>query len=133
MKVPAHTSITVSCKANLGMLHQRMSMAFTPDTDCLPEGNSIPDSVVVVKSGAANKVNVLVVNETSHNIQLDKNTYLGNVEIIKSTTPLQIKKVSAINNDESIENINWKRYHHKRKPKYSLKILHWRIVAMIVH
>ena len=47
---------TVSCKGNLGMLDQRMPMAFTPDTNCLPEGISISDSVVLVKSGAANKM-----------------------------------------------------------------------------
>ena len=75
-------------------------MPFTPDTDCLREGISTPDSVVLVKSGAANKINVLVVNESSHNIQLNKNTYFGNVEIIKSITPLQVKTVSAINNPE---------------------------------
>ena len=55
-------------------------MPFTPDTDCLREGISTPDSVVLVKSGAANKINVLVVNESSHNIQLNKNTY---VEMLK--------------------------------------------------
>ena len=90
MKLPANTSITVSFKANLGMIDQRMSMAFTPNTDCLSEGISIPVSAAVVKSGAAYKINVLVVNETSHNMQLDKNIYLGKVEIIKSITPLQV-------------------------------------------
>ena len=47
---------TASCKANPAMLDQRMPMAFTPDTDCLPEGISISDSVVLVKSGVANKI-----------------------------------------------------------------------------
>ena len=49
MKVPANTSITVSCKAKLGMLDQRMAMAFTPDTDCLLERISVLNSVVLVK------------------------------------------------------------------------------------
>ena len=88
MKVPASASTTVSCETNLGMLDQIMPMAFALDTDCLPEGISIPDSLVLVKSGAANKINVLVVYEASQNIQLDKITYLGNVEIIKSITPM---------------------------------------------
>ena len=83
-----------------------MLLAFTRDTDYLPERISISDSLVLVKSGSANKINVLVVNEASHNIQLEKNTYLGNVEIIKSVTPLQVKKLSAINSHESIETIN---------------------------
>ena len=87
MKVPANTSISVSCKANLGIVDQRMPMTFTPDTDYLREGNSIPDSVLVIKSGVANKINVLVVNETSLNIHLYMNTYLGNVEILKSIAP----------------------------------------------
>ena len=82
--------MTVSFKANLGMIDQRMSMAFTPNTDCLYEGISIPVSAAVVKSGAAYKINVLVVNETSHIMQLDKNIYLGKMEIIKSITPLQV-------------------------------------------
>ena len=87
MKVPANTSISVSCKANLGIVDQRMPMTFTPDTDYLREGNSIPDSVLVIKSGVANKINDLVVNETSLNIHLYMSTYLGNVEILKSIAP----------------------------------------------
>ena len=43
-------------------------MAFIPDTDCLPKGISVPDSLVLIKSDAANKINVLVVNKASHNI-----------------------------------------------------------------
>lgn len=76
----------------MGMLDQRMPMAFIPDTDCLPEGVSIPYSVVAVKSDAANKTNVLVFKETSNNMQLYKNTHLRNVEIIKSISPLEVKK-----------------------------------------
>ena len=68
-----------------------MSITFITDTDCLPEAISIPDSAVLVKSSAANKINVVVVHEISHNMQLHKNAYLGNVEIIKSITPLQVK------------------------------------------
>ena len=51
----------MSCKVNLEMLDQTMPMVFTPDTECLVEGISIPDSVAVVKSGAGNNV-----NETSY-------------------------------------------------------------------
>ena len=58
MKVPVNTSITVSCKANLGILNQRMTMAFTPDAErsCLPEGISISGSAVLVKSGTGKKL-----------------------------------------------------------------------------
>ena len=103
MKVPVSTSITVSCEAKLGMTDHRFPMAFTPDADCLPEGISIPDSVVLVKSGAANKISVVVVDKTSHNIKLNKNTYLGNVERMKSITSLQVKKVFFINNHQSVK------------------------------
>ena len=103
MKVLDNTSIIVSCKANLSMLDQRIAMIFTLNTDCLPEGMSIPGLLVLIKSGASNKINVLVVNETSYDIQLDKNIRLGNVEIIKSVTHLQVKKVSAINGHESVK------------------------------
>ena len=89
-------------------------MAFIPDTDCFSKAISIPNSVVLVKSGAVNKISVLVVNETSYNIQLDKDAYDENVEIIKSIASLQVKNVSAtyscksvkpetINNTESAE------------------------------
>lgn len=84
MKASANKSITVSFKASLGMFDQRMLMVFTSDTDCLPEGTSVPYSLVLVKQGAANKISVLVVSETPLNIQLDKNTYFGNKVIIKS-------------------------------------------------
>lgn len=49
-------SIRLSCKVNLGMLDQRMVIVFTPDTEFLPERVSIPDSVVLAKSGAALRV-----------------------------------------------------------------------------
>ena len=78
MKASANKSITVSFKASLGMLDQRMLMVFTSDTDYLPEETSVPYSLVLVKQGAANKISVLVVSETPLNIQLDKNTYFGN-------------------------------------------------------
>lgn len=41
-----------------------MAMAFTPDTDCLLERISVPNWVVLVKVGAADEINVLVVNAT---------------------------------------------------------------------
>lgn len=63
------------------MLDQRMPMAFIPDTDCLPEGVSIPYSVVAVKSDAANKTNVLVFKETSNNMQLYKKCRNNQVNI----------------------------------------------------
>ena len=47
------------------------------------------------------QISVLIVNEISDNIQLDKNTYLGNVEIIKPITSFQVKKISTINSHES--------------------------------
>ena len=99
MKVPVSTSITVSCEAKLGMTDHRFPMAFTPDVDCLPEGISIPDSVVLVKSGAKHHI----IDKTSHNIKLNKNTYLGNVERMKSITSLQVKKVFFINNHQSVK------------------------------
>ena len=86
MKVPVNIIMVMSCKANLGILAHRMPVVSTRHTDCLPEGISVPVLLVVFKSGAANKINVLVVNETSHNILLAKNKYLGKVEIIKSIT-----------------------------------------------
>ena len=78
-------------------------MAFIPDTDCFSKAISIPNSVVLVKSGAVNKISVLVVNETSYNIQLDKDAYDENVEIIKSIASLQVKNVSAIYSCESVK------------------------------
>lgn len=64
--VPVKASITVSCKANLGILNHRMTMAFTPDAErnCLPEGISISGSAVLIKSGTGKKISVLIVNKT---------------------------------------------------------------------
>lgn len=74
-----------------------MLMAFTADADYLHEGISVPYSVALVESSAANKTIVLVGNETSNNIRLDNNTYFAKVEIINSITSFQVKKISAIN------------------------------------
>ena len=86
----------MNCKGNLGMLNQRLPMTFPQNAACIHGGISLPGSVVLGKSGATENVVFLIVNESSHNMQLDKTTYLGNVKIGNLITPLQIKKVSAI-------------------------------------
>ena len=48
----------VSCKENLGMLDERSPITFTQNAECLPEGISLPGSVILGKSGAADKVTV---------------------------------------------------------------------------
>lgn len=60
IEVPVHKSITVtvSCKANLAILNQRIPMAFTRDSDCLTEWIAISESVALVKSGPAHKISV---------------------------------------------------------------------------
>ena len=46
----------MSCKENLGMLDERSPITFTQNAECLPEGISLPGSVILGKSGAADKV-----------------------------------------------------------------------------
>ena len=48
----------MSCKENLGMLDERSPITFTQNAECLPEGISLPGSVILGKSGAADKVTV---------------------------------------------------------------------------
>ena len=78
-----------------------------------------------------------------HNIQLDQNIYLGNVDIINSITPSQAKKVYAIKYHESIKLATINNIKSAVKPieeilsaektKYSHNQVHWLVTAVIVH
>ena len=98
MKVPAKTSVTE--------LQSEPEHARSKNTNGLHYWHrlftlrSLNSRLSGPKSGPSNKINVLVVNETSHIMQLYKNTYLGNVQKIRSITSLEVKKVSALNSDE---------------------------------
>ena len=77
--VPAGKVLHVQCKADVGFLERKTPMMFQQLEAELPEGISAVDSVVTIKKGINNYFQVLVVNQSKHDIVLRKNT---NVELL---------------------------------------------------
>ena len=72
--VPAGKVLYVQCKADVGFLERKTPMMFQQLEAELPEGISAVDSVVTIKKGINNYFQVLVVNQSKHDIVLRKNT-----------------------------------------------------------
>ena len=97
-------------------------MTFNTDKECLPEGIVIPDTIVVFKTGATNKINHQIFNNSPHEIYLDKITYLGNVEIVKSITPLQVKRVAVKKKETAKEQTTVKEFKKPYNIKFSTAV-----------
>ena len=61
----------------------------------LPEDISAVDSVVTIKKGINNYIQVPVVNQSKHDIAFHKNTSVGDIEYVKSVIPLQVEQSTS--------------------------------------
>ena len=66
---------------------------FEPDVESpWPSGLEVPETLVTLRGGASSRVGIQVRNITDHDIILKNRTVLGKLELIKSVTPLEVRK-----------------------------------------
>ena len=86
--IPAGKLIQIPCIADISVIKRRTPMVFLQHEIQLPEGVDCIVSVVVVtlKKGARNYFKIPVSNSASHGITLNKNTVVGRLEYVASTS-----------------------------------------------
>lgn len=52
----------------------------------------VPETLVTIRGGASSRVKIQVRNTTDHDITLRNRTVLGKLQLVKSVTPLEVRK-----------------------------------------
>ena len=99
--IPAGKLVQIPCKADISVIEKRTPMSFQQHEIQLPKGIDCIDSVAALKKGARNYFKIPVSNSATHDITLKKNTVVGRLEYVASTssfnTELSSEHQNAIN------------------------------------
>ena len=128
---------------NLSSTAKSIPMLFETEEIELPEGLETVNSIVTVKPGPNHRLRIPVLNNSKHDIILQKNTTLGRIQQISSITPLQVQEchtvqvqerhavVSTVANDvksntstETVSDIKIKEHQRKVLDQIDLSGLH---------
>jgi len=90
--IPKDSTVVVSCRANTGPVIKHRPVLFEPNELVqLPEGLELNETLLNIKPGKASKVQVVVYNETDHDIVLKSRTSLGVLQAVKSVTLADVR------------------------------------------
>ena len=91
--VPKNETMVVSCSVNTGPTESRLPVLFEPDFESpWLSGLEVPETVATLRGGTSSRIRIQVKNTTDHDITLKKKTMLGKLELVKSVTPLEVRK-----------------------------------------
>jgi len=91
--VPKNETVAVTCSVNTGPTESRLPVLFEPDVESpWPSGLEVPETLVTIRGGASSRVKIQVRNTTDHDITLRNRTVLGKLQLVKSVTPLEVRK-----------------------------------------
>ena len=91
--VPKNETIVVSCSVSTGPTESRLPVLFEPVVELpWPTGLEVPETLVTLRGGTSSSIRIQVKNTTDHDITLKKRTMLGKLELVKSVTPLEVRK-----------------------------------------
>ena len=91
--VPKNETIAVTCSVNTGPTESRLPVLFEPDVESpWSSGLEVPETLVTIRGGASSPVRIQVRNTTDHDITLRNRTVLGKLQLVKSVTPLEVRK-----------------------------------------
>ncbi len=90
--IPNNRSIDVPCRANTGQINRTLPVLFEPigNTE-LPSGLSLQEELKSVKQGNCSLMNVIITNQTNHDIILPGRTVIWHLQLVRSVTPIEVK------------------------------------------
>ena len=92
VKVAAGEKLRMKCRAAVGFLEADTPVLFQPDVlQEWPEELQINEQLLMLKKGVTSKVAVSVVNVSNHSVVIPGNTVLGDLELVSSVTPVDVK------------------------------------------
>ena len=94
--VPVEKLVNVPRKVNLSSTTKSIPMLFKTEEIELPEGLETVNTIVAVKPGPNHRSRIPVLNNSKHDIILQKNTTIGRIQQIASITPLQVQERHAV-------------------------------------
>ena len=115
--IPARSSVRVKCKINKINLDQRTPVFFEPHS-FLDESLAIGDSIVTLKKGVTDRVNIVVSNTSSRDIPLPGKASLGQLSLIQSMIPADVK---FRENEKGLENHKATKTESKKNQRVELK------------
>ncbi len=90
--IPKNQSVNVPCRANTGPINHTIPVLFEPiDNTTLPSGLSLQEELKSAKQGNCSLLNVIVSNQTNHDIILPGRTVVGHLQQVRSVTPFEVK------------------------------------------
>lgn len=90
--IPKNESVNVPCRANTGPVNRTVPVLFEPnDITQLPSGLSVQEELKSVEPGTCSLMQITVTNQTNHDITLHGRTVLGQLQLVRSVTPLEVK------------------------------------------
>ena len=82
----------IDCRINTQLNKSKTPMLFEPtDTFQLPEGLVLSEKLITIPGGHCSRIKVDVENTSGHPIMLSNNTCLGQIQQVRSITPVDVK------------------------------------------
>ena len=91
--IPAGKTVNISCRVKTGPIDHKLPVLFTPEESCWPEGIEVTERLLSVGMGNSQRVEIPIYNSTSANISVPGRTVLGQLELVRSVTPVEVKRV----------------------------------------
>ena len=89
--IPKGQSIHINCRANYFSMESKTPVLFEPiENSNLPESLQISETLIVVNRGKSCCVKVEVTNNSAHDIIIPKHTEIGQLQLVKSVTPIEV-------------------------------------------
>lgn len=93
--IPSRQTVFAACRVNTGPVEKTIPVLFEPDEEKpWPVGLEAEERILKINQGATHRVNVVVKN-TRHDIVLSKRTVLGQLQLVRSVTPVEVKRREA--------------------------------------
>ena len=90
--VPGGKQVKVQCRVNTGPISRTTPVLFEPDeTMPWPSSLELSETLLTVKKGKTNFVEVVVNNPTNHDVIIKRRTVLGRLQMVRSVTAIPVK------------------------------------------
>ena len=105
--LPKQETITVHCRANVGVINSKTPVLFEPDVSIsVSSGLELTQTLLVLPKGKSPRVSIQIKNPSSHDILLKGRTVLGSLQLVKSVTPLAVKHREVEQNPKTTQNVS---------------------------
>ena len=97
--IPANNEISIKCRIERNYFDQSIPVAFEPVSSDFHQDLHVMPSVLTLPKGATSAIKIPIINNFSHDVNIQPKTVLGHVFQIQSVTPLErelkLQKISC--------------------------------------